>query len=728
MENKKKPIWRKARSSSDESLLSFLLELMGQKKVAPQSAAFLVALVGFFGADQQKLLKLFRKNPHNKEAKAKATRVLNKKLQFSPAFSRFVERSKPVIGKNRFPTKRRKQAADASASFGHIISAPLAGPKKAEPKRATPKKAARNKSAPKKTIPSKHSPKKAAPKKTPPKKAAPKRKAAKKAAIKAARKKTATVPAPAYINEPLLHYFGRESLHFQPDSESLQNGLPAPVLCHFQASMDNPALLDRALAITMVLSREEIGILGDGIAASASANVNIKRELTVNCRSVRNFKPIGQTKVRISVPESDQPITLIFNGKCTAVGPCELAIDVWQGQLPICSLSLKPQCVTKRTGNDILSVKAISSTSSPLAKPLHQLQIRERISGADTFYDFTLDSPGLNIFDEYDPVRIDGDREKYVASLYSEIETMWQLAVSKPDEFQRSIRRKGADLFSTLIPEKLKNVLWQHKDKIDSIQVVSTEPFIPWELVLVKDPGSKKPSPGDKFLCEMGLVRWLFGWRPAEQLSVRQQKSRYVIPVYLNPARKLTASDLERAYLEKVIGATPVVPTPEEVGKLLNEKNAFDLLHFSCHAEVKTDNIVNGKLILQDERAGDDFVDTYLSEDIVEELEEFTDPRPLIFLSACNAGKLGKKLSGFGGFAKAFLDAGAGAFVGALWSIEDNAAFVFTKAWYDNLKAGKNLAEATISARRQASGQGDATYLAYVIYGHPNAEVSFPDT
>ena len=63
--------------------------------------------------------------------------------------------------------------------------------------------------------------------------------------------------------------------------------------------------------------------------------------------------------------------------------------------------------------------------------------------------------------------------------------------------------------------------------------VISEEPFIPWELVHLKDP--KKAALGSEswFLGQMGLVRWLHqaGW-PPERLVVRKGRVRYVIPDY----------------------------------------------------------------------------------------------------------------------------------------------------------------------------------------------------
>ena len=66
----------------------------------------------------------------------------------------------------------------------------------------------------------------------------------------------------------------------------------------------------------------------------------------------------------------------------------------------------------------------------------------------------------------------------------------------------------------------------------------------------------------------------------------------------------------------------------------------------------------------------------------------------------------------------------AGAFIGSLWAVGDRPARVFSETLYSALIDGANLAEATRKAREKAMGDGDATWLAYVVYGHPYLKVT----
>jgi CHAT domain-containing protein len=102
-------------------------------------------------------------------------------------------------------------------------------------------------------------------------------------------------------------------------------------------------------------------------------------------------------------------------------------------------------------------------------------------------------------------------------------------------------------------------------------------------------------------------------------------------------------------------------------------------------------------------------------------------PQPIICLNACQAGRLAYELTGIGGFAKAFLKRGAGVFVGALWSVGDSPARTFVQDFYLQLKSGSDLATSTMHARETARAKGDATWLAYVVYGHPSAKLKLID-
>jgi hypothetical protein len=342
--------------------------------------------------------------------------------------------------------------------------------------------------------------------------------------------------------------------------------------------------------------------------------------------------------------------------------------------------------------------------------------------------------PSLNEFGLHASPPLDVPRDAYVARLYKEIEdryvSTYDHAAQAADvaAFTAELQAYGAVLFDRLFPREIQDLLWKHRDAIRSVRVVSTEPFIPWEIVHLREPGGAiEPDAPTRFLGQMGLVRWLHNVNglPPATLRIREGKARYVIPDYVDPELQLPSTLNERLYLEQTFAAVPIEPQPNPLRAALTAPGTFDLLHFACHGEADSSAISQARIVLAGRDEGE-LVRTYMNASTVEtfaRLRGADGVQPIVFLNACQAGRAGYQLTGIGGFAQAFLKAGAGAFVGTLWSVDDQPAFFFGKAFYDALRAGKSIAEAAIAAREAARAE-DATWLAYVVYAHPHATLA----
>jgi CHAT domain-containing protein len=103
--------------------------------------------------------------------------------------------------------------------------------------------------------------------------------------------------------------------------------------------------------------------------------------------------------------------------------------------------------------------------------------------------------------------------------------------------------------------------------------------------------------------------------------------------------------------------------------------------------------------------------------------------RPLVFLNACHTGETGFSLTGMGGWAARFVRAGASAFIGSLWEVNDVLAAEFAIAFYDEMLAGQTLGDAFHAARLHIRDLDEAnpTWLAYTLYADPNGRVKAGD-
>jgi hypothetical protein len=320
--------------------------------------------------------------------------------------------------------------------------------------------------------------------------------------------------------------------------------------------------------------------------------------------------------------------------------------------------------------------------------------------------------------------------------MYQEIEDRWLSSNNDLVAFERDLRAYGGALFDELIPPDIQAPLWEVRDRLRMIQVVSEEPFIPWEVVHLKPPRQPGAGPGrlpkeTRFLAQMGLTRWLHNRPPAaREISVRRGRAFYVVPDYPVAEFKLPEALEEIPFLKRHLHAGPCKPEINAVRDLLAQDAALDLFHFSGHGEAaapaSSQQTMRARLMLEGrvEQAG--YVPVYLDDDTVgnyADLDGADGNRPLVVLNACQVGRAGWKLTSIGGFADAFIRNGAGAFVGTLWSVGDKPARHFTEGFYGALIEGKRLSEAALIGREAAKKAGEATWLAYVVYGHPEALV-----
>jgi hypothetical protein len=513
-----------------------------------------------------------------------------------------------------------------------------------------------------------------------------------------------------------------------PKGRSRSTRSPELVTCHFRAEMDEYIAVGRPTTVEVQLARENLPAAAHPAANTGRAAIADDVPLLIQVMPRVNFalvQPEEDYQVTIAPPMAGVPQALYFTLRATHAGEGEVWVKVLQGQVPLVTLCLQSQ-VVEHVGSPAGRVQVGASTAEVAPVPaVHQLVITERRNGPQLTYHFELQLPGLQVLKWAETPPFTGDRQQYVEHIYEEIEQRWLSNAADQENFAAELRAIGGTLFDQLIPAGLQPLLWQHRDAITSIMVLSEEPFIPWELVHLHAPGEGIRGDELYFLGQRGLVRWLHqaGW-PTQQLRLRPGKGRYVIPHYPHPAYALPEAEAEEAFLRDELKAKRVPPTAQAVRALLQKPGTLDLLHFAGHGEASHGNSANAQLLLEGRLENDDYLPEYLSATTVEQYAYFGKNASLVVLNACQVGRAGYQLTGIGGFAQAFLLRGAGAFVGTLWSVGDHPARTFTETFYQHLLAGATLAEATTAAREQARLAGDATWLAYAVYGHPYARAT----
>jgi hypothetical protein len=317
---------------------------------------------------------------------------------------------------------------------------------------------------------------------------------------------------------------------------------------------------------------------------------------------------------------------------------------------------------------------------------------------------------------EFGPHTLDLTPEEYVRQLSEDLKYLLLTTEEDRKNAAQRLLGKGGLLFEKLIPKDLQQLLWALQGKVVSLQIISDDPHIPWELLRLQGRDGRKVVQGP-FLCEaFALTRWIKQVPETRSLPVR--RLALVIP----RGSGLPAAGSERDDVLALRGQNrEVTEIPARYGEVLSAlaTGDYDAWHFGSHGgEIRGDNVNADLWPLE----LDDHPLT--PEDLGTEAANLGQHfRPLVFFNSCNIGRSGRSLAGIGGWPAALLGAGAGAFVGALWHVQDSKARIFEQTFYKLFLSGTPIGEAVRQARL-AIKDGNPTWLAYTVFAHPLATCS----
>lgn len=511
---------------------------------------------------------------------------------------------------------------------------------------------------------------------------------------------------------------------------------------YFSASMDANPIFDRMVPVNLYVT-QHIAALPDGDVAASDPEpkgVDVNEPIMVVITPLENCKVIGPMEIELQAG--------IINGSATffvqaeKLGEAELRLEARQNGQTLASFTLKPHFQLEGSP----PLYGYAPLEAPTSSKEHPILRISEYRGADgnitLIYDFSSPDPRASFYERVNLPDI-GRLEDYVAGIYDEIDEAYNLDPGSYDIFLQQFIRRAIKRTKDLVPENIRNWLWENKDNVYAIQVITNEPYIPWELLYIANPNDRKAKRDHSgFLSQWGIVRWFHGVPvPGEGLSLEANRSFHVIP----DGQRLKGADAERQLLENDLfpGMRAIPSKNVEILEFLIEgAKDCDVLHFACHGKASVKNIEDSRLILGTQLKnrdgsprfrmdGDNKRPVYETLDYasVEVEAEFASegPSALVFLNSCQTGQGGYELIGNSGFAKAFLapesGKGASVFVGALWSIVDRLSKIFADTFYRRLLDGDTLVEAVKAARDACHDKSDFTWLAFTVYGNPCARI-----
>ena len=435
-------------------------------------------------------------------------------------------------------------------------------------------------------------------------------------------------------------------------------------------------------------------------------------------QSRRGVTVDGDSEGTITVSGADQTRSLRFQVRGTSLGPAQLEVLVFHGTQELGSLKLTPTVVE--------AAAAPSAERRGREQPLAPISVRQpdlallilerRELGGQPQLEFlvTAADPALGLsYRKFGPVILQVDPLQYFQTFFAGIEGLPLQTADDRRAADRRLASKGAQLFTDVLPPDLQTLLWSLRQRIQSIQIHSEEPWIPWELCKLTNTADGRTEEGP-FLGEaFALTRRLFG--APDKPTLRLRNLAVVVP----EDSGLPFAPAERQYLGSLAGDTRQVtfiePTFLKVTDAL-ASGMYDGWHFSGHGSFGVNDPNRSAIYLRKD-------DPLTPEDLNGLASNLGSADPLVFLNACQIGRAALSLTGIGGWAAQFLRAGAAAFIGTYWSVYDQPALAFAQSLYDRLLAGMPIGKAAQEARVSVKTQGDPTWMAYTVFANPMATV-----
>ena len=307
--------------------------------------------------------------------------------------------------------------------------------------------------------------------------------------------------------------------------------------------------------------------------------------------------------------------------------------------------------------------------------------------------------------------RLAGDPREVVGAIVEELRSISakESRFSRPELVRNRIRNLGAALWADVVPETIRRQFWAQAGRIKLFTVASDNDVVPWELLY--------PVDGDNdngFLVEQfPVVRRVYGQGRTRVLRL-DSGAAYVVPPG-SPANAMAEVAGVRDIFPARVRNRGVCASLDGFTGLLDA--APSVLHFACHNAFTEQS---GSVIALE---GGPLRPSDLA--IAVQRKELAGISPLVFLNACRTAGDIAGLTQLMGWARQFMGAGAGAFVGSLWAVRSASAKTFAEAFYRALVSdGLPLGAASLRARQEIAGDpGDPTWLAYTVYGNPSAAI-----
>ena len=309
-------------------------------------------------------------------------------------------------------------------------------------------------------------------------------------------------------------------------------------------------------------------------------------------------------------------------------------------------------------------------------------------------------------------VLLDSTAEAYARALFG------RLADLTPGDHMPEFKGVGETLWERA-PACFRETYWAMRDHHGphfSIQFVSDDPYIPWELMRPTRPGDT----ANLLIVDHPVARWIAHYDGEMRNRLPIGRIVTIAPEYRSAAHQLPEAQEEAKHLMSGFKALRVAGSKDAVRTLLLEGLADErvaLVHFAGHGVYGSTFADASHIVLED---GNLSVNEVGSSDV--KLGE--KDRPLVIFNACEVGAVGSVLGMVGGWAEAFTRRKFGGFFAPLWPVADEDAATVISELVDAVWSKSQPVGETLRAIRERHGDRSPTFLSYLYYGDVTAKVA----
>jgi hypothetical protein len=251
------------------------------------------------------------------------------------------------------------------------------------------------------------------------------------------------------------------------------------------------------------------------------------------------------------VVNTDETLPLQFKLKATELGSRKVRILGCHAGQPLGQIVLAPEVVAAGEALDEQTTKRTTDLAPVYAsQPDLTLLILQDTSGDHVTLTMKLSAtdPDLGLFFQpFGPQRLRTKPSAYFETFFQDIDGLPLDTPTERKTAEERIKAKGAHLFENIFPKDLQVLLWTLRNRIETVRIVSQEPWIPWELcrLVGEEDGNVTEGP---FLCQaFSVTRWM---DVGERLSLTAKNMAVVAPEESN----LQHAAAEREYLLSLAG------------------------------------------------------------------------------------------------------------------------------------------------------------------------------